>query len=93
MKVAVLNKQRNDEAIQQTRDLWSYLKFWRHRLSGVESEDKELEDELKEFDPEDFDEWYATFKKDTSLLLKKAEQFENQIRQINKPRKPDSPNQ
>jgi lysophospholipase L1-like esterase len=34
MKVAVLNKQRNDEAIQQTRDLWSYLKFWRHRLSG-----------------------------------------------------------
>ena len=86
MKVAMLNKQRNNEAVSPTRDLWLYLKFWRHRLSGVESEDEELEEELKELDPQDFDEWYADFKKKTSELLKKAKQFEYQIRQINKPK-------
>jgi hypothetical protein len=86
MKVAMLNKQRNDEAVSPMRDLWLYLKFWRYRLAGVESEDEELEEELKKLDPEDFDEWYAEFKKKTSELLKKAEQFEDEIRQINKPK-------
>jgi hypothetical protein len=86
MKVAMLNKQRNDEAVSPTRDMWLHLKFWRHRLAGFEPEDEDDKREFEKLDPEDFDEWYSQFKKDTDRLLKKAEQFENEIRQINKPR-------
>ena len=86
MKVAMLNKKRNDEVVQPTRDLWLHLKIWRLRLAGVEPEDEDDNRQLEKLDPRDFDEWYTEFKKDTARLLKKAEQFENEIRQINKPR-------
>jgi len=85
MKVAMLNKQKNDEAVTPMRDLWLYLKFWRNRLAGVEPEDEDDKDELEKLDPEDFDKWFTEFKKDTSELLKKAEQFEDEIYRINKP--------
>jgi len=85
MKVAMLNKQRNDKAVSPMRDLWLYLKFWRNRLAGVEPEDEDDKDELEKLDPEDFDKWFTEFKKDTSELLKKAEQFEDEIYRTNKP--------
>lgn len=86
MKVAMLNKQRNDVAVSPMRDLWLHLKFWRHRLAGFEPEDEDDKREFEKLDPEDFDEWYVQFKKNTAGLLEKAEQFEDKIRQINKPR-------
>jgi lysophospholipase L1-like esterase len=85
MKVAMLNKQKNDEVVQPMRDLWLHLKIWRDRLSGGEPEDDDDKHELEKLDPEDFDEWYAEFKKNTTELLEKAEQFEDKIYQINKP--------
>ena len=83
MKVAMLNKQRNDKAVRPMRDLWLHLKLWRYRLAGVEDEDDK--DELEELDPKDFDKWFTEFKKDISELVKKAEQFEDEIYQTNKP--------
>jgi lysophospholipase L1-like esterase len=77
MKVAMLNKQKNDKVIGPTRDLWCDLKIWRERLA-----EREIEEE---FDPEDFDKWYAEFKVKTSELLEKAKWFEDKIYQINKP--------
>ncbi|HIJ71755.1 MAG TPA: SGNH/GDSL hydrolase family protein [Planctomycetes bacterium] len=81
MKVAMLNKQRNEDVVSPIRDLWLELKTWRNRLAGTHEEDEEME----QLNQEDFDKWYARFKKDNAQLLKKAAQLEDKIYKTNSP--------
>jgi len=86
MKVAMLNKRRNDEALRPMRDLWVELKVGHHLLAGSEELDDESEELLEEFDPKEFKEWEAKFPKKVAALLKKAKQLEDKIYQLNKPK-------
>ena len=65
------------------RNLWLQLKQWRNRLADVEEEKEKMQ---KKPDTKDFEKWYTKSKVQTSELLEKAEQFEDKIYQINKPK-------
>ena len=71
VKVAELNKQRNEKAIRRLRDYWLGLKQNRADLeTGTEKAKK----------------WYAQFKKAVPQLHERAREFEDEIYQINKPK-------
>jgi hypothetical protein len=82
MKVAELNKERNDKAIQPLRDLWIELKFRRYReTEGLEKEEEEwIKDDMS------VQEWKEkVFYKKAEELEKKAKEFEDKVYEINKP--------
>ena len=70
MKIAMLNKQRNEQAVRPMRDLWEQLKNNR---------------KMEKVEPEKFNRWRAEFDKKVAALQEKAEQFEDKIYQLNKP--------
>jgi lysophospholipase L1-like esterase len=71
MKVALLNKGRNDEAVRPMRDLW-----WELKDRGEEGNT----------DSDEFKEWRAEFERKVAELHEKAREFEDEIYGINKPR-------
>ncbi|MHC4757031.1 MAG: SGNH/GDSL hydrolase family protein [Planctomycetota bacterium] len=84
LKVAELNKERNDEAVQQLRDLWIELKFRRYR--EAEGLDKDEEEEEWIEDDMSVEEWKEkVFYKKAEELEKKAKELEDKIYEINKP--------
>jgi lysophospholipase L1-like esterase len=83
LKVAELNKERNDEAVQQLRDLWIELKIRRYRKA--EALDEEEEEEWID-DDMSVEEWKEkVFYKKAEELEKKAKKLEDKIYEINKP--------
>jgi len=81
LKVALLNKKRNDEAMRPLRDQWAALKVKRHELDRLKSTNAEtLADKQAEFDK-----WYAGFPGTVEGLVAKAKGFEDQIYQANQP--------
>ncbi|MHC4255614.1 MAG: SGNH/GDSL hydrolase family protein, partial [Planctomycetota bacterium] len=86
MKVAELNKERNDEAVRPLRDLWIQLKFRRER--EAESLEEEEEEEIEEWIDDDMsvEEWKEKiFYKKAAEIEKKVKEFEDKIYEINKP--------
>jgi lysophospholipase L1-like esterase len=82
LKVAELNKERNEEAVGPLRDLWIELKFRRYReAEGLEKEEEEwIKDDMS------VQEWKEKeFYKKAEELEKKAKEFEDKIYEINKP--------
>jgi hypothetical protein len=87
MKVAELNKERNDEAVRPLRDLWIQLKFQRYR--EAETLEEEEEEEIEEWMDDDMsvEEWKEkVFYKRAAELEKKAKEYEDKIYEINKPK-------
>jgi len=92
LRVAELNKARNDEAIRPMRDRWAWLKEMRLRNTelkvGIHEEEDE-EEQLGEWRRPITDEKLAGFivehKKVTAELEKKAMEMEDEIFRINTP--------
>ncbi|MES2571264.1 MAG: hypothetical protein V4710_14560, partial [Verrucomicrobiota bacterium] len=80
-KVALLNKQRNDEAMRPLRDQWAQLKGRRNNLRKAE----EAKDPQFEAKKEEFEKWHAGMTSNVSVLLAKAKEFEDQIYAANQP--------
>ncbi|MBN1844475.1 MAG: SGNH/GDSL hydrolase family protein [Sedimentisphaerales bacterium] len=72
LKVALLNKERNDKAVRPLRNLWGQMKGKIH--SGL-AKDK----------PEEFTAWQTEFRQKVADLQAQAGQYEDRIYQINKP--------
>ena len=79
LEVAMLNKQRNEEAIAPIRDLWLEAKIRRH------GEEEWAEEEKLDLGSQDFQEWQQQFKKDIAALKEKAREFEDRIYEVNQP--------
>lgn len=74
LRVAMLNKERNDKAVRPLRDLWRQLKV-RQRLLAAEPDKKAA-----------FDQWVADeFKPGVARLEALAKDFEEQIYRANQP--------
>jgi len=80
MKIALLNKKRNDESVRPLRDLWLEMKIKRYSLERPE----ELE-EAEDITQEQLEKWEKEFRCEVTRLCKKAEGFEKRIYEINKP--------
>jgi lysophospholipase L1-like esterase len=81
LKVAMLNKQRNDLAYRPLRDQYGQLKGKRRALNKAQQEkDPQLEAKKAEFTT-----WYAEQKTKVAELLGKAKEFEAQIYATNQP--------
>ena len=70
MRVAMLGKEKNDQAVRPLRDQWSELKERREEEAS---------------DPEKFRDWRSEFAKKVAELQKKARRLEDKIYEINKP--------
>lgn len=81
LRVALLNKQRNEQAVKPMRDQWSQLKGRRSNLRKAEqANDPELAQKKEEFEK-----WSAEFKTKVAELIAKAREVEEQIYQTNQP--------
>lgn len=81
LKVAMLNKERNDTAYHPLRDQYSQLKGRRRALAKAEAEkNPQLDAKKKEFDA-----WYAGQKAKVAELLGQAKEIEAQIYAANQP--------
>ena len=80
LEVAMLNKQRNDEAISPIRDLWLEMKIRRH------GEEEWAKEEDLDLGGQDFQKWQPEFRRDVAALKEKARKLEAQIYKINQPR-------
>jgi hypothetical protein len=81
LKVALLNKQRNDQAYRPIRDQYGALKGQRRNLQkAIEGNDPMLEAKKAEFEK-----WYETMKTKVAELLAKAKELEDQIYAANQP--------
>jgi hypothetical protein len=81
LKVALLNKQRNDTAYHPLRDQYAQLKGKRRDLAKAESaNDPQLEAKKSEFEI-----WYVQQKAKVAELLAKAKELEDQIYAANQP--------
>jgi len=80
MKIALLNKKRNDESVRPLRDLWAEMKVKQYSLEKAE----ELE-EAEDITQEQLEKWEKEFRREVTRLCKKAEGFEKRIYEINKP--------
>lgn len=81
LKVALLNKQRNETAYHPLRDQYAQLKGKRRDLAKAESaNDPQLEAKKSEFEI-----WYVQQKAKVAELLAKAKELEDQIYAANQP--------
>lgn len=72
LKVALLNKERNEKAIRPLRNQWSKRKGQRTRG-------------LQDKDPKAYKEFYAKFEAEVARLLKLKAEYEDKIYQVNQP--------
>jgi len=70
MKVAMLNKERNEKAVAPLRNQWSAMKGKR---------------QLEKDNPDEFQKWRVDFDREVAALKKLAAEYEEQIYQINQP--------
>ncbi len=80
LKVALLNKQRNDTAYRPLRDQYGQLKGQRRNLAKVPESDPQYAAKKAEFET-----WYTGQKAKVAELLGKAKELEDQIYQSNQP--------
>jgi len=80
LKVALLNKQRNDTAYHPLRDQYSQLKGKRRELAKIDEKDPQYAAKKAEFET-----WYTGQKAKVAELLASAKSFEDQIYQANQP--------
>ena len=81
LKVAMLNKQRNDEAYHPLRDQYAQLKGKRRDLQkSLDAQDPQADAKKAAFA-----EWYAGQKAQVAALREKAKAIEDQIYQANQP--------
>ncbi len=83
LKVALLNKDRNDKAIRPLRNLWAQRKGKRRTEERWLAEHKD--DPTAPAKREAFDKWLADFNTQVPALLAQAKQYEDQIYQSNQP--------
>lgn len=81
LKVAQLNKERNDQAIHPLRDQWGQLKGKRSEMRKAEEANAEELPAKKE----EFEKWRDGFKSRVAELLAKAKTFEDEIYKANQP--------
>lgn len=82
LKVAMLNKDRNDKAYRNIRNLYGALKTKRNALARAESEKPADLDAKKE----EFAKWHADMKSQVAALLEEARKMEDQIYIENQPK-------
>lgn len=80
LKVALLNKQRNDLAYHPLRDQYAQLKGKRRELAKIDPKSPEYAAKKTEFE-----QWQAGQKAKVAELLAKAKEFEDQIYATNQP--------
>jgi len=80
LKVAMLNKERNDVAYHPLRDQYSQLKGKRRDLAKIDPNAPEYAAKKAEFEA-----WYATQKAKVAELLGKAKEIEAKIYEANQP--------
>jgi hypothetical protein len=82
LKVALLNKERNDQAVRPLRNLWRDLKVKRRDLQRLEGGADKAAADAKRAELEKF---VAEFKPALAAKIALATSFEDQIYQANKP--------
>ena len=80
LKVALLNKDRNDNAYHPLRDQYAQLKGKRRELAKIDANDPNLAAKKTEFEA-----WYTGQKAKVAELLGKAKELETQIYAANQP--------
>ena len=83
LKVALLNKERNDKAMHPLRDLWRDLKVKRNALQKLSQDPKQKEKAAAA--KEAFDQWLGEFKSNVAKRVADVKQFDDQIYQANQP--------
>jgi hypothetical protein len=82
LKVALLNKDRNDQAYHSLRDQWAQLKGRRRDIEKLTAaNDPQLEAKKAEFE-----QWKNGMQEKVATLLAKAKEFEDQIYAMNQPK-------
>lgn len=81
LKVAMLNKERNDKAMHPLRDQWAALKTKRNDLNKAQQENSANLEEKKAA----FDAWLPNFQTTVEGLKTKVKEYEEQIYQANQP--------
>ena len=82
LKVAMLNKDRNDKAYHNIRNLYGSLKGKRNALAKAEAEKAADLDAKKQ----EFEKWHADMKSQVAALLDEARKIEDQIYIENQPK-------
>jgi hypothetical protein len=82
LKVAMLNKQRNDTVYQKIRGLYGQLKGKRNEIAKLETAKAPNLDEKKQ----EFTKWHADQKSQVAALLEEAKKIEDQIYVENQPK-------
>ena len=81
LKVAQLNKERNNQAVHPLRDQWGQMKGKRNEIRKAEDgNDPQLATKKEEFEK-----WHAEFNTRIADLLAKAKTFEDEIYKANQP--------
>ena len=81
LKVAMLNKDRNERAYKKVRDLYGQLKGKRGAIAKLEGEKAPNLDEKKQ----EFAKWHADMKAQVADLLEEARKMEDEIYKVNQP--------
>jgi lysophospholipase L1-like esterase len=81
LKIAELNKQRNETAYHPLRDQYAQLKGKRRELDKIQESDPQYQTKKAEFE-----QWYAGQKAKVAELFGKALEIENQIYAANQPK-------
>ena len=82
LKVAMLNKDRNDKAVRPLRNEWGQMKGKRRELAKLEQgTDKDAFAAKRDA----FEKWLPEFKAKVTALMATAKEFEDQIYQANQP--------
>lgn len=81
LKVAQLNKERNDKFVHPLRDQWAQLKGKRNDLRKAEDANDPQLDEKKAA----FEQWRATFETKIAELIADAKKAEDDIYRVNQP--------
>jgi lysophospholipase L1-like esterase len=82
LKVATLNKERNDKAVHPLRDLWLKRKIARNQLAKLEQGDNKDAANAKRAEIE---KWLPEFQAGVAEKIALAKQFEDEIYQANQP--------
>ena len=81
LRVALLNKKRNDEAYRPLRDQYGQLKGKRNEIGRLtQSNDPQLDAKRAEFE-----QWYGAMKQNVAAFIAKAKEIEDQIYTANQP--------
>ena len=82
LKVAQLNKERNNQAVHPLRDQWGQMKGKRNDIRKAE----DANDPQLATKKEEFEKWHGEFSTRIADLLAKAKTFEDEIYKANQPR-------